>query len=334
MTSFVRATMRLAKLTGEQPPPWDAGTVVQLTYPIRTIRDPGAAGGPVIYDTRTTQGVIDNAGVLKDASGAVGLLVLDPNDAAVQPHGYTLRVDVIPQGVPTGQKWVTYALLATPELDGSYDLARNTPAEPATGVAVTKGDPGEGVPVGGTTGQALVKLGGADYATGWATIDPAFVGAATATQGGKADTAVQPASLAAVATSGAYGDLSGKPAIPVVATAAPADLGAAAAIGSSGKWADAAHVHKRPTLGELGAAASSVKMQAGTGLTGGGDLTADRSFAVSYGTAAGTAAQGNDSRIVAAVPNTGPTAASVWLGTQAQYDAILTPAADTLYVAR
>ena len=39
---------------------------------------------------------------------------------------------------------------------------------------------------------------------------------------------------------------------------------------------------------------------AGTGLTGGGDLSADRTLAVSYGTTAGTAAQGNDSRITGA----------------------------------
>ena len=38
------------------------------------------------------------------------------------------------------------------------------------------------------------------------------------------------------------------------------------------------------------------RVNSGTGLTGGGDLTADRTLAVSYGTAAGTAAQGNDSR--------------------------------------
>jgi hypothetical protein len=36
---------------------------------------------------------------------------------------------------------------------------------------------------------------------------------------------------------------------------------------------------------------------AGTGLTGGGDLSADRTLAVSYGSSAGTAAQGNDSRL-------------------------------------
>lgn len=38
-------------------------------------------------------------------------------------------------------------------------------------------------------------------------------------------------------------------------------------------------------------------LTAGTGLTGGGDLSADRSFAVNYGTAAGTSAQGNDGRL-------------------------------------
>lgn len=36
---------------------------------------------------------------------------------------------------------------------------------------------------------------------------------------------------------------------------------------------------------------------AGTGLTGGGDLTADRTLAVQYGTTVGTAAQGNDPRL-------------------------------------
>ena len=43
---------------------------------------------------------------------------------------------------------------------------------------------------------------------------------------------------------------------------------------------------------------------AGTGLTGGGDLSANRTLAVTYGTTAGTAAQGNDSRIVGAVQTT------------------------------
>lgn len=44
-------------------------------------------------------------------------------------------------------------------------------------------------------------------------LQPALDGKATSAQGAKADTAVQPSSLAPVATSGAYGDLTGKPAL-------------------------------------------------------------------------------------------------------------------------
>jgi hypothetical protein len=44
-------------------------------------------------------------------------------------------------------------------------------------------------------------------------------------------------------------------------------------------------------------AAETVTLTAGTGLTGGGNLTTNRTFAVSYGTSAGTACQGNDSRL-------------------------------------
>lgn len=46
-----------------------------------------------------------------------------------------------------------------------------------------------------------------------------------------------------------------------------------------------------------GYAPSARTLTAGTGLTGGGDLTANRSFNVTYGTAANTAAQGNDPRL-------------------------------------
>ena len=48
---------------------------------------------------------------------------------------------------------------------------------------------------------------------------------------------------------------------------------------------------------DIGAAAKTVQIKAGTGLTGGGTLEADRTLTVSYGTAAGTACQGNDARL-------------------------------------
>ena len=50
------------------------------------------------------------------------------------------------------------------------------------------------------------------------------------------------------------------------------------------------------------------KVQAGTGLTGGGDFTADRTLAVQYGNTAGTACQGNDTRLS---DNRAPTNGSV-----------------------
>lgn len=46
---------------------------------------------------------------------------------------------------------------------------------------------------------------------------------------------------------------------------------------------------------------TSRSISAGTGLTGGGDLSTNRTLSVTYGTTAGTAAQGNDSRITGAM---------------------------------
>ena len=46
-------------------------------------------------------------------------------------------------------------------------------------------------------------------------------------------------------------------------------------------------------------ARKSVQIKAGTGLTGGGTLEADRTLTVKYGTGAGTACQGNDARVTA-----------------------------------
>lgn len=48
---------------------------------------------------------------------------------------------------------------------------------------------------------------------------------------------------------------------------------------------------------DIGAVPTSRSVSAGTGLSGGGDLSTDRTLTVSYGTAAGTAAEGNDSRL-------------------------------------
>jgi hypothetical protein len=57
-------------------------------------------------------------------------------------------------------------------------------------------------------------------------------------------------------------------------------------------------------------AALARQIAAGTGLSGGGDLSADRTLTVAYGTSAGTAAQGNDSRITGAEQSANKGAAS------------------------
>ena len=50
-------------------------------------------------------------------------------------------------------------------------------------------------------------------------------------------------------------------------------------------------------LTNIGGVPTSRSISSGTGLTGGGDLTANRTLAVSYGNTAGTACQGNDARL-------------------------------------
>lgn len=68
-----------------------------------------------------------------------------------------------------------------------------------------------------TAHAATHAAGGSDPIT------PESIGAATSAQGVLADSAVQPGDLAAVATSGAYGDLTGTPSIPDVSDVVRSD---------------------------------------------------------------------------------------------------------------
>lgn len=66
-----------------------------------------------------------------------------------------------------------------------------------------------------------------------------------------------------------------------------------------------------PTVPALANKANtSTTVSAGTGLTGGGDLSANRTISANFGTTAGTIAQGNDSRITGAEQTTNKGAAS------------------------
>jgi hypothetical protein len=61
----------------------------------------------------------------------------------------------------------------------------------------------------------------------------------------------------------------------------------------------------------------TITISAGTGLTGGGDLTANRTISASFGTTAGTIAQGNDSRITGAEQTANKGAANGYAGLNA-----------------
>lgn len=68
---------------------------------------------------------------------------------------------------------------------------------------------------------------------------------------------------------------------------------------------DLAGTASAPTVPGLATKANtSTTVSAGTGLTGGGDLSTDRTISANFGTTAGTIAQGNDSRITGAVQST------------------------------
>lgn len=84
-------------------------------------------------------------------------------------------------------------------------------------------------------------------------------------------------------------DLAAKAIVSTATT--PSPLGVAA-IGTSVQAARADHVHLVPTLATLGAAATATTISAGSGLTGGGDLSANRTLAANFATSGGDGGTG------------------------------------------
>lgn len=87
-----------------------------------------------------------------------------------------------------------------------------------------------------------------------ANITPASIGAATAVQGAKADTALQSADLAPVAFSGAYSALSGLPTIPGLSSSTPAAPTTTGTAGTATTVARGDHAHPLPTSAQITAA--------------------------------------------------------------------------------
>ena len=110
-----------------------------------------------------------------------------------------------------------------------------------------KGDPGVGVPTGGTAGQVIAKLSGTDFDTAWSTMTAAASwGSITGTLSSQTDlqaaldAKAYTSTLAAVATTGAYSSLTGTPSLAKVAT--------------SGAYGDLTGL---PTLGTVASTAAS-----------------------------------------------------------------------------
>jgi len=109
-------------------------------------------------------------------------------------------------------------------------------------------------------------------------------------------------------------------------------------------------------------AEKSTTISAGTGLTGGGDLSANRTISVNFGTSSGTVCQGNDTRLsnartptshthsgsditsgtvalarlatghVRGSVNGTATTLTVWIGTEAQFEALGSLDNNTIYL--
>jgi hypothetical protein len=99
---------------------------------------------------------------------------------------------------------------------------------------------------------------------------------------------------------GALVDGAGPGSLPAQTFPIPVNISQEPKTAGPNTWTGTQDFTGATVTGISGGVPTSRQVIAGTGLTGGGDLTANRTLTVSYGTTAGTAAQGDDSRITGA----------------------------------
>src|SRR5262249_47272016 len=103
-----------------------------------------------------------------DPDGALFVFYSDPTSSQWVPATPTVKGDPGPTGA-TGPAGATRATGAQgPKGDTGATGAQGPTG--ATGSTGATGPAGPGVPTGGTTGQALEKTSGADYATAWVSL--------------------------------------------------------------------------------------------------------------------------------------------------------------------
>jgi hypothetical protein len=176
---------------------------------------------------------------------------------------------------------------------------------------------------GGSDGQVLTKDSGSSSGLAWTTTAGSAPDADTTTKG-------------LVKLAGDLGGTADMPTVPGLAGKEPTITAgnnaqyyrgdktwqtldkAAVGLTNVDNTSDASKPISTATQTALNAKVTTTRaISAGTGLTGGGDLSADRTIAANFGTAAGTIAQGNDSRIVGAEQTSSKGAANGYAGLNA-----------------
>lgn len=144
--TYIKLVYRLLDVIGDQAdgdvnPDWvplPAGTTVTIRHPVTKVID-SSSTPPVSFYPQPITCLLNATGDILDPQGQVGVWVLNPNNPAMNPNGYTLLVDI---NIP-GRNAETFNLgLVTPNGDGSYDITLNSPVSAATGGTVTQGVPG------------------------------------------------------------------------------------------------------------------------------------------------------------------------------------------------
>lgn len=132
-------------------------------YELSWTNDAGLENPQTIYINNGTDGFTPTVSAVRVANGVM-ITVTNRTGSVTQ---------LVNDGQPgqAGAKGTTFTPTVTP-ISGGYQLSwtNDGGAQNPDTISIYNGQPGQGVPAGGTTGQVLAKSSDSDYATSW--IDP------------------------------------------------------------------------------------------------------------------------------------------------------------------